>query len=187
MKPTLLAGDTLFVEKWSFSFSKSPSPAQGDVIIFSGKDLTGNFGLDYMKRVIALPGDKIAIKQGRVFLNDKPLPLSQIRGKPQGSSCFMERLPNGLEHPICQGSQALESFGPEIIPANSVFVIGDYRMGTLSSKLNKKLMNFGIIPVSTIKGKASYIWLSIQPQEESQHSSGWIPQFRFDRMFKRVI
>ena len=90
MKPTLLIGDYLFVKKWAYGYSKHSlpfsipiinnrivysKPERGDVLVFKTPE---DNRTDYIKRVIGLPGDKIQIMNGVVFLNNEALPKLQI-------------------------------------------------------------------------------------------------------------
>src|SRR5882757_6003560 len=86
MEPTLLEGDYIIVSKYSYGFSKhsiplSPplfhgrilgrEPTRGDVIVFK---LPRDNHVDYIKRLVGLPGDRLQVKHGTVYINDKPLP-----------------------------------------------------------------------------------------------------------------
>ena len=85
MRPTLLEGDYLFVTKWAYGYSKnslpfSPplfsgrifgsDPKRGDVVVFK---FPPNPSLDYIKRVIGLPGDRIQMRDGQLFINGEPV------------------------------------------------------------------------------------------------------------------
>ncbi len=86
MRPTLLEGDYLFVTKWPMAIRVTPSrshpplfsgrifgsgPERGDVVVFK---FPPNPSIDYIKRVIGLPGDRIRMRQGQLFINDQPVP-----------------------------------------------------------------------------------------------------------------
>src|SRR3954470_3156029 len=91
MKSTLLIGDYLFVSKYSYGYSRYSfpfglpvfhgrvlelhKPQRGDVVVFR---LPANPRIDYIKRLMGLPGDRIQVKQGTVYINDKPLPRRQL-------------------------------------------------------------------------------------------------------------
>src|SRR5689334_18242119 len=120
MKATLLVGDYLFVSKYSYGYSHysipfSPNlfsgriwgsdPQRGDVVVFR---LPKDDSTDYIKRVIGLPGDRVQMKQGLLYINDKPVErtrLSDFIGEnPCGTSLdatarvkrWKETLPNGV-------------------------------------------------------------------------------------------
>jgi signal peptidase I len=176
MSPTLTTGDTIFVEKWPFLFDQSRVPNLGDIIVYSEQADAGAFKLDFLRRVVGLPGNEVELKKGRVFLNKKELPT-----EPVSKNVFLEKLPNGKQYPITLGTSLIEDFGPAQVPPNTVFVVGDFRVRDL-----KKRKAFGLISTLAIKGKATWIWLSLEPHSDSENSSAWIPQFRFDRMFKKI-
>ena len=90
MRPTLLEGDYLFVTKWAYGYSRyslpfSPnlfsgrifgsSPERGDVVVFK---FPPNPSLDYIKRVIGLPGDRIQMRDGQLFINGEGVPREKI-------------------------------------------------------------------------------------------------------------
>ena len=109
MRPTLLEGDYLFVTKWAYGYSRhslpfSPpifsgriwgsSPARGDVVVFK---FPPNPSLDYIKRIIGLPGDKIQMKDGQLFINGQGVPRRSIArststGRRCRKACPMTRL-----------------------------------------------------------------------------------------------
>jgi signal peptidase I len=156
MRPALEPGDTLFVAKRPVGFRGNPS--RGDIVVFSSPY---DQGRDYIKRVLAVEGDTVQVRKGKVTLN----------GKPEES------------HPYLIESPIIEDFGPEKVPAGSVFVLGDMRsIGPFESRKRK---GWGIIPVAAIKGKAAWIWLSVEPQTIGAPRT-LLPKFRFERMFRRV-
>jgi signal peptidase I len=201
MKPALLAGDTIFVNKWSQKVEKNILPNRGDIIVFtniaSSSTNPGNVskGPDYIRRVVGLPGDTLALKNGHLFLNGASLLVREK--KSVNSLCFREKLARSteyVEYQICSEGSFLADFGPEKVPANSVFVIEDSRTTTQQNTVDLqpgslKRKGWGIIPLTSIKGKASWIWLSIQERGEDQGDKGkfgWLPRFRWDRMFRRI-
>ncbi len=169
MAPTLQPGDTIFVSKFEyglrFPWSQQPfyfrrRPTYGEVVVFSPP---GDLEIDYIKRVVALPGDRIELKNGSLVLNGVPLTLTS----PPHSSCGLEKLP-GITIQVCREPPLLVDFGPITIPEASVFVLGDTR--TQSPDIRKQ-KGWGIIPISSIKARAKWIWLS----------------FDYKRMFSRIL
>jgi signal peptidase I len=186
MKPTLEPGDTIFVAKWPFGLrfpggeqplTPAEAPRRGDVVVFS---LPIDPRRDYIKRVIGLPGDQVALRKGQVILNNKTLRLDPLSSAP----CTPERFPEGKQYEVCSEPPLLEDFGPEVVPRSSVFVIGDFR-AQIPSERPKRNKGWGMIPISALKGRALWVWLSIQPHA-SGAPGGWFPQFRFERMFRRI-
>ena len=188
MRPTLEAGDTIFVAKWPFGlrfpWSTSPmtsgsTPQVGDVVIFSSPQEPTR---DFIKRVVALPGDTVEIRKGHLLINGKN---AVIQRDPHGT-CGTETLPHHGQrqsHGVCWEPPQMEDFGPEKIPANHVFVIGDLRTGEPKTD-DPKTRNWGAVPVPLLKGRALWIWLSVEPRS-FEHPT-FFPHFRFERMFRRI-
>lgn len=197
MNPTLIPGDVLFVTKWPYSVEKLkklkvplpapdvPTPKRGEVVLFSDVNHPSGHGPDFIKRVIGLPGEEISIRQGKLILNGKKIPLKPshpnetLKAEP---SCELETLPEGPSYEVCFGPSPLVDFGPTQIPAGSVFVIGDHRVGTK----DHSTQGWGIVPQESIHGKAAWIWLSIDNSSQGSADHSWFPQFRFNRMLRSI-
>ncbi len=176
MKPTLIEGDTVFAVKWPLWLKLGHSPERGDVVIYTQKILTSFSQTHSVKRILGLEKDTITIKEGTLFLNNKPLDLSQM------SHSFQENLPNGRTYETSREPPFLDDFGPEKIPPGFVFVLNDFRS---KSTLSGNQVPWAITPLSSIQGKVLWIWLSLEKQSHLKGSS-WFPQFRFKRMFQRI-
>ncbi len=119
-EPNLYEGDYIIVSKWSFGWSKqsiplSPplfsgrilfhQPERGDIVVFKLPHDAESKGTDYIKRLIGMPGDRMQVRQGVVFVNDKPLvrrrQLVQRHGRPARGlwsvDRFDERTPSGQQ------------------------------------------------------------------------------------------
>lgn len=182
MKPTLVPGDTIFVTKLPFGIRlpwnnellrPGRTPRYGEVVVFSHPDEPGR---DFIKRVVGLPGDTVAIRKGQVILNNKNLSTDPKRK----DVCGVEKLPNLAVYGTCAEAPVMDDYGPVQVPQDQVFVLGDLRNQVPDPKKAPK--NWGLIPVSDIKGLAKWIWLSIEPQALGPKSS-WFKRIRFDRMF----
>jgi signal peptidase I len=186
MRPTLEAGDTIFVAKWPLGFDRKPE--RGDVIVYAAPSDPER---DYIKRVVAVAGDTIGMRKGRLVLNDKELASAGSPSPPTGAAtgakdCGSETLPaeNGSRsYGICWEPPIAEDFGPEKVPDGSVFVLGDLRgQGSADAKKRK---TWGTVPLNAIRGKALWVWLSTEPDSAGM-SPAWFPNFRFERMFRRI-
>ncbi len=133
MEPTLLAGDCLIVNKFIYNYE---NPVQGDVIVFA---YPGDPKKDFVKRVIALPGEKVAIRDRKIFINDKPIT------NPWGF--YAER-----GGPVMPSRLRRDKYGPKVVPSNSLFVLGDNRDNSQDSR------HFGFVDMSGLKGKVLYIY-----------------------------
>lgn len=184
MLPTLLIGDYLFVNKFSyglkFPFSewlpdgpyyiyKSSPPKRGDVIVFLyPKDES----LNYIKRVIGTPGDTLEVRNRVLYINGKAMPLEELTGEkaqaelgrldasakqdPGRLQVFVEHL-DTRDHISFFDKENFfaENFGPITVPADSYFAMGDNRDYSADSRY------WGFVPMKNIKGRAIFIWLSI--------------------------
>lgn len=156
MIPTLLVGDYLFVSKSAFGYSRFSFPAglipvegriwegapkRGDVVVFRPP---GEPETDFIKRVIGLPGDRIQVRQGRLYINDVMVERQQIEDyadpeSPQSQPVpqYLETLPGGVVHRIIEKAGDL---GPNddtpifVVPANHYFMMGDNRDGSADSR-----------------------------------------------------
>lgn len=185
MIPTLLVGDHIFVNKFAYGFKlpfsdlftndpiyliKRDPPKRGDIIVFKyPKDES----LYYIKRVVGVPGDTLEVRNKIIHINDQPVfrePLApeaadQIFEKlddPKYSrsnlELFQEKLnPDDTPHTIMidKNNFFAESSGPIVIPADSLFVMGDNRDFSNDSRF------WGFVPMKNVKGKAMVIWLSL--------------------------
>lgn len=185
MRPTLESGDMIFVSKWTYGLrlpafgtrlTDGRAPSRGEVVLFS---LPTEPGRDYIKRVMALEGELVEQRNGILLVNGKPL-STQLLNTPGQKECGIETLPGGSSHGLCWEPPHLADFGPTSVPADSVFVMGDLRTANPRG--------WGIVPVSALRGRASWIWLSIEPRSFAPSSGGssWFPQFRFERMLRRI-
>ncbi len=182
MKPTLTAGDTIFVWKWPFQTKKSSKLLQrGELIVFSEDQPLGSGNqANYIRRIIGLPGDRIEMKAGHIFLNSQPLALPQ--GESPGSaseSCYAEKLPSSHRaFQICIDPKSPAEFNEQKVPENHYLAVGDWRTQTDS----KKGSFWSIVPISSIEGQPWVVWLSI----DYSKNTGLIPRIRWERMFQKI-
>ena len=190
MRPTLEPGDTIFVSKYAYGLrlpgngkhiTQGRTPQRGEVVLFS---MPGDGNRDYIKRIIAMPGELVAVTQGKVYIDGKLLAV-----KMDDIACGLEALPGNVIHPLCWEPPTLPDFGPKPVPKDSVFVLGDLRSQSDSPRGRVWNAGSGFVPISQIRGKAMWIWLSIRPRSFDPSGGGgsrWFPQFRFERMFRRI-
>lgn len=167
MMPTLLIGDFLLVNKFTYGVRlpvinkkiiEVNEPQRGDIVVFRfPKDPT----TDYIKRVIGLPGDKVAYYNKKLFVNDKPieqLPLGAYQGVGQGQNMTGSLLQKenlvGVEHEILVQNDALSAEGTYVIPKGNYFVMGDNRDNSNDSRY------WGTVPEENLVGKAFFIWMN---------------------------
>jgi signal peptidase I len=137
MEPTIQPGDHLIIDKISFDFT---SPKRGDIVVFNPtKTLQeDNFHDAFIKRVIGLPGDKVEVKNGQVYINGSPIKENYIEAKPD------------------------YNWGPVIVPANSYLVLGDNRNDSFDSHY------WGFVPRNKIIGRAIFFFWPLNRIREIQ-------------------
>jgi signal peptidase I len=175
MMPTLLVGDFILVNKFSYGIRlpvlnkkiiNLGDPQRGDPVVFRYPKQPW---VDYIKRVVALPGDTIDYHNKTVYINDKPMPqtsVGQFSGvgsgtRMTGASMAIENL-DGTEHAILtnplapdlpMGCQVLRQ-GPIVVPDGHYFVMGDNRDNSNDSRC------WGLVPDENLVGKAFRIWMN---------------------------
>ncbi len=184
MIPTLLVGDYLFVSKYSYGYSKyampfAPDlfsgrlfgrlPHRGDVAVFR---FTHDTSVDYVKRVIGLPGDRIQVTAGRLSVNGAVVARTDQghyeetdeRGQVLSGERYLEALPNGPKHPILQidvEGGAPQNNTPEyVVPAGYLFMMGDDRDDSADSRFQGP-DGLGFVPMENLVGRAQFIFFSI--------------------------
>ena len=133
MEPTLLVGDWIFVDR----SQQARNPQRGDLIVFAFPE---DESKDFIKRVVAIGGDTVEIRDKQLILNGKIVKEEYIK--------------HGGEHILPSSISGRDNFGPITVPANSFFVLGDNRDNSFDSRF------FGFVDRSKIKGKVKSIYLS---------------------------
>jgi signal peptidase I len=153
--PTLLTTDYVLVD----TRHQGSVPGSGDMIVFRHPR---DPKVDYLKRVIGLPGDRVQLREGILYLNGKPVPREPQAGVP-GDPAFKqyrEALPNGRAYSVLETpestSQSTEEFN---VPPGFIFVLGDNRANSLDSRYE----NFGYVPVANLIGTVGTIYWSAEP------------------------
>lgn len=162
MAPGIRAGDLIFVNKLRYGFRYPTTgyastmlavPKRGDVVIFS---LSTDSGHEYIKRVIAVPGDRVSIKNKQVFLNGQS--ISSPYEKKSDRVVFQERLSDRTyfvhwDSKVDENSQDLSEVE---VPQGQLFLLGDSRSQGNDSR------QWGFVPVASVLGKAWFVWMSLR-------------------------
>jgi signal peptidase I len=176
MMPTLLTGDFILVNKFAYGlrlpitnkkFLDLGEPQRGDVVVFHFPGRTPddpNKGVDFIKRVIGLPGDRIGYHDNQVLVNGNPIPYTEIgtytgRGRGAemtGSLELRENLP-GRPHSVLESTASPfmdPGEGDWEVPRGHYFVMGDNRKNSDDSRY------WGVLPEGQLRGRAFLIWMS---------------------------
>ena len=153
MLPTLAVGDYLLTDmRW-----KGEMPGRGDVVVFL---LPSDGRTDYIKRAIGLPGDRVQMKGGRLWLNGVMVPrrdggmfLAAGDGPPVMMRRYVEMLPGGREHAILEASDAepLDNTREFVVPPGHFFAMGDNRDNSVDSRVPGVV---GFVPVGNVIARA---------------------------------
>ncbi|WP_269582790.1 signal peptidase I [Roseibium sp. Sym1] len=164
MEPALQVGDMFLAERIVPDFGATYEPVRGDIIVF---DLPTNPEIPYVKRLIGLPGDRIQMRDGKVYLNGEPLRYEKsddyVRRGPDGAirsvPCFKEILPGGRAYQLLDLTpEGVSDNTREFeIPEGHVFVLGDNRDNSVDSRYISRV---GYVPIENITGIARRVYFS---------------------------
>lgn len=221
MQPTMHIGDYLFVSKWPYGYSKASmtfgippfpgrifasAPETGDIVVFIGPQ-----GNDVVKRVIGRPGDTIAVADGVLSINGKPVERQQVEdvaatvepntpcrriimNRPfidgsvgEGQSCryraYRETLPNGVSYVSYDQTDGGDgdNFGPVTVPEGHIFLMGDNRDDSLDSRFAAP-RGMGLVPIENIVGRAEFIFWSTDGSANWLNPISWFTALRTERI-----
>ena len=219
MYPTLRTGDFLFASKlsygygkYSFNFSFPPFiekpwnccpmidfpgrkiwadyPKRGDVAVFK---YPGDTNIDYIKRVIGLPGDVIQMKDGILFINGQGVKKERIEdfvdpanesGGGASVPQFLETLPNGVTYKVLDFQDGSQDHTDEyVVPANHYFMMGDNRDNSQDSRFLDKV---GYVPIENFVGRADMVFFSFEPSASLLKFWEWPLHIRYSRFFRWI-
>jgi len=159
MMPTLLQGDFIFVQKYAYGLRlpvtetkiiETGGPERGDVVVFR---LPSNTSINYIKRVVGLPGDEIKYERHRLVINGETVELEKDAEATNLEPRFNETL-GGREHDILISNPSYSvRDGVYRVPEGHYFVMGDNRDNSKDSRF------IGAIPESHLVGEAVRIWM----------------------------
>ncbi|MDQ3143530.1 MAG: signal peptidase I [Pseudomonadota bacterium] len=224
MLPAMYIGDYLFVHKWPYGYSRfsfplqipsfegrifSDLPERGDIVVFRQPGQEDN---DFIKRVIGLPGDTVAVQGGTVILNGRPL-QRQSEGMVQvpisanspcrvvdgavpmvrdaaggGRTClypaYRETLTEGPSYLTIDqvDTPRSDDVAPTAIPAGHLFLMGDNRDDSLDSRYSPYEGGVGLVPLENLVGRASARFWSTDGSAEWSKPWTWFSALRGERI-----
>ena len=209
MEPTLQIGDELLATKFPYGYGSAslPSfinlpttsrvfgglPKRGDVVVFRWP---GDRSQVWVKRVIGLPGDRIALRDGQVFINGeaaelKPDGTGQAEnddGSHMPARRMIETLPGGRAHTIFKLTplQPLDNMAETVVPPGHVFVMGDNRDNSADSRVPLREGGVGMLPVDDLVGRVDGIVGSWDLGMKNRPVWTWPQGLRLSRFFSAV-
>jgi signal peptidase I len=209
MEPTLLIGDALLASKFPYGYGTASLPIQinlpetgrvfgnppkrGDVVVFRWP---GDRSQAWVKRVVGLPGDRIQMRQGQLFINDRGASLKadgigeveDEHGNTEPARRFIETLPGGVSHAIfkIRDNGRLDNTPEVVVPEGHLFVMGDNRDNSADSRVSLRDNGVGLLPIDDLVGRADAVIGSWDLGIREQPVRTWLSGFRLARFFTSV-
>ena len=209
MEPTLLIGDELLATKYTYGYSTASLPVsivvtptqrvfgalpqRGDVVVFRSP---GDPKQIWVKRVVGLPGDRIAMKGGRLWINGTEVPLrsdgtgemEMENGSVVPTPRYIESLPGGRDHAILKTSDGgpLDNITETVVPDAHLFVMGDNRDNSADSRVPVADGGVGLLPTANLVGRVNTVVGSWDLGIASQPIWTWPAGLRLSRFFASV-
>jgi signal peptidase I len=205
MLPTLQIGDYLFVSKMSYGYSRysfplgligvegrmmGEEPKRGDVIVFRQPP---HPKVDFIKRLVGMPGDKIQVNRGRLYINGELVPrqsvgmrrIAQAEGGHVNVMEYIETLPGGVQHIIYEesDSEPLDMTEEVTVPEGHYFMMGDNRDNSQDSRVDYEV---GFVPFENLVGRAEIIFFSIDETANLFKPWTWPGAIRYGRILGSV-
>ena len=206
MLPTLLVGDYLFVSKPAYGYSQhsfpfglasyegrigEKEPKRGDVVVFK---LPTNTSIDYIKRIVGLPGETVQVIKGRLYINGEIVPREAIGlvqdtentdYEPRQLMEYVETLPGNVMHRIYEQSdnESLDNTEEYKVPENHYFVMGDNRDNSMDSRVESLV---GYVPFDNLVGRADILFFSLSQEAQWTKPLTWPKSIRFNRVLNLI-
>jgi signal peptidase I len=204
MLPTLQIGDYLFVSKYSYGYSRysfpfgwppfagrifESLPHRGDVAVFK---YPPDPSVDYIKRIVGLPGDTIQVRDGLLYINGQLCPrqpegdyVDDEEGIHMVLRLYQETLPNGVKHAILKATDDGPMNNTQIykVPPDHLFAMGDNRDNSADSRF---MNGVGFVPMDNLVGRAEVIFFSFDAEYPWWEVWEWPVEVRWGRIFMGV-
>jgi signal peptidase I len=203
MVDTLLIGDYLFVSKYSYGYSKhsfpyslgpfdgrilASAPERGDVAVFRKPSDTS---VDYIKRVIGLPGDRIQMVNGVLHINGQAVGMERVEdfvetdpfGNTHRVEKWKETLPNGVSHYVLDRTKNGDNDNTDefVVPQGNYFMMGDNRDNSSDSR-EEGPIGVGYVPEENLVGRAEIIFFSTDQSAGLLEFWKWPWAIRYERL-----
>jgi signal peptidase I len=203
MFPTVLVGDYLFVSKLSYGYSRyslpyaiplfsgrifSSDPERGDVVVFRHPR---EADVNYIKRLVGLPGDRIQVIEGILNINGVPVQRRRIEdfvyvdadGSTHRIPQYIETLPGGREHRILEESddKPFDNTREYVVPPGHYFMMGDNRDNSVDSR-----RAVGYVPEENLIGRATVVFFSHEADVRWWEFWKWPTSIRYGRLLQSV-
>jgi signal peptidase I len=205
MEPGLVTGDYIVVSKLSYGWSRASFPLdpplfkgrflgraaqRGDVVVFR---LPRDPSQTWIKRVIGLPGDRVRVRSGQVFVNGTAIPQTPTGMIPDHDAPdrtvlrLAERTPNGRAYVTYDGGpgQPGDDTGDYVVPANQYFVMGDNRDNSLDSRFSPASGGVGLLPAENLVGRAKVVLVSWREGASLYKPWTWL-DLQWERLLKPI-
>src|SRR5688572_12642489 len=184
MKPSIVEGDRIFVNKLAYGLKvpfttihlmRWDTPARGEVVVFNSPE-----GVRLVKRVIGLPGDEIALRDGRLFINGRPTEYrasdasfkAVLSEEERGAFALKTEVLGDHPHPVMQHQASWGNYQPIKVAEGHYFMMGDNRDNSKDSRFPE----VGVVPLHQILGRSSRVAMSFD------YERWYVP--RWERFFK---
>ena len=205
MVPTLLVGDQLVGAKYAYGYSKyslplgyvpgvagrlfGQAPERGDVVVFR---LPREPSTTFVKRLIGLPGDRIQMREGRLYINDALVPR-RATGRFDGDLLYIETLPatsggTARDHEIIEISDTERRDNTPVftVPDGHYFMMGDNRDNSLDSRVAASDGGVGFVPAENLVARVDRLLISRDPEVGWFDVGQWAHVFRLGRTFSHI-
>ena len=205
MEPTLLVGDYLFVSKYAYGYSRYSLPLSPPLFkgrIFESPVTRGDVAVfkwpydnrtDYIKRIVGLPGDRIQVRNGILYINGDEVKRERVDdfieklddGSIRRVTRYRETLPNGVSYMVLdrQPDNPLDDTQVYIVPAGHYFAMGDNRDNSADSRIPTSPAGVGFVPAENLVGRAEVLFFSTNGSAKLLEPWTWPGATRWSRIF----